>query len=545
MSGPRDGPGGRAGRAGSLLEVLWITLLILPAATTASITRIFDANQNALFIASCWLVLGARLVFQQRAFFLATMPVAIAGVACMATDFLRGADLLALLLQWRTFPADEIEGAVRPYVGLVVGGGLAIALLGVACWWTAPPRQPRRAVRLGVAAVTLVLALALPATTWLRAWPIDGLLVAATGATQSRVMAQYLFPASSTVDPRDPMASWHASRRPDASADETVVFIIGETIRADYLRECHGPDRVRAAAPGALVACDVTAGADGTDLSVPLLVSREMPGHRVRASDDATFARALAEAGYETWWITAQAPAIAWPDARHVVVPDHQGLDGAVLLPPLVAALASPARLKAVVLHANNAHDPYCARYVAASAPYPGDCMAASVGPDATTLPAVRLTYADAVDASVGFVDDVIAELDRHPAPAFLVFTPDHAENLLDDGRALWGHARRHPTRWDTQVPAIFWANAAWRTAHPREWAALQAHVAARLMHADMVPTFLDAAGVAYEDARPLAADLLRPSLPARRRVVQEALGTTILWDELVEEARAAGPFKP
>jgi glucan phosphoethanolaminetransferase (alkaline phosphatase superfamily) len=322
-----------------------------------------------------------------------------------------------------------------------------------ACRFTSNDRPTRRAVQLAVGAVTLVLALVLPAATWLRGWPIDGVLVAVTSVTESRVMAQYLFPASSTLDPRDPAASWHAVRRADGPASETVVFIVGETIRNDYLAECHGPDRVRPVASGALVACDVTAGSGGTDQSVPLLVSREMPGHRARVSDDATLMRALAQAGFETWRITAQAPAIAWPDAAHLVFANRQALDAALLPPPLARTLAGPARLKAVLLHANNAHDPYCARYVPASAPYPSHCANLGATPDAANLEQVNANYANAVDASIAFVDGVIGELDRHPEPAFLIFSPDHGENLLDDGRAIWGHARRHPARWIRTCP--------------------------------------------------------------------------------------------
>jgi hypothetical protein len=64
-------------------------------------------------------------------------------------------------------------------------------------------------------------------------------------------------------------------------------------------------------------------------------------------------------------------------------------------------------------------------------------------------------------------------------------------------------------------------------------------------MHADLVPTLLDAAAVGYAEPRALSADLLRGPPPARQRVVQTALGAPISWDALVDEARAAGPLKP
>ena len=470
-----------------------------------------------------------------------TLPFAVAGVLCMGADFLRGADPLALVLQWRTFSQVDVAGALRPYIGLALCGCAALAALCWACWRTSRSVATRRSVQLAILAGTVALAIAVPGTTWLRAWPVDGILVVASAVTNSRVMAQYLFPASSTVDPRNPNATWKASRVAGASAAETVVFIVGETIRNDYLKECHGPARVRAAAPGALVACDVTSGSDTTDTSVPLMVSREMPGHAVRVSDDATFLRALQETGFETWWISAQAPSIAWPDAQRPVFPARMGLDTDLLLPPLAAALAGPAALKAVVLHANNAHDPYCVRYDQSRSPYPASCLDLGVASSRDNLRDVRMNYANAVDASIGFVNDVIAQLEHRPEPAFLVFSPDHGENLLDDRRGIWGHARRAPTRWDTHVPAVFWANDAWRAAHAVEWAHLRSQIDAPLMHVDLVPTLLSAAGVRYEERRTLPVDLLTHTVPPRGRVVQHALAATVAWQALVDEAGAAG----
>jgi glucan phosphoethanolaminetransferase (alkaline phosphatase superfamily) len=150
----------------------------------------------------------------------------------------------------------------------------------------------------------------------------------------------------------------------------------------------------------------------------------------------------------------------------------------------------------------------------------------------------VRATYANAVDATVRFIDGVIDQLRTQRGEVFLLFTPDHADNLYDDSRQLRGHALTRPTRWDIRVPAVFWANDAWRAAHPAQWANLQAQAAAPLMHADMVPTFLAAGGVAYDEPRKLAIDLLDATVPPRRRLVQRELGATTDWDTLVREAR-------
>ena len=528
-------------RAADVLDLLWTVLLILPAASSTSSSQPWDVDAQLLFALSCSLVVAARVALPARWFFPVSLPVALAAVVCMGADFLRHADVLDLGLQWRTFSRAEVRTAIGPYAPAIA---LAAAVL--AFWCRACARRPeqRRFARARVALALVVvagLATTLPRAIWVRAWPLNVLLVTASMATNSQALLATLQPALSTVDPRDPAATWHG-RATGAAAHQTMVFVVGESVRADFLRECGGWSRVRAAAAGALVACDVTSGSDATHTSVPLLVSREMPGRPWRVSTDATFERALQEAGFETHWIDDQSTQnLTWPDAQFREFPAYNGSDEAAMGPALARVLARQASHKAVVLHATNAHEGYCTRYEAASAPYAADCTRLGGMPTSVDASALRLAYANAVDASVRYVNGIIETLRREPGEAFLLFTPDHGDNLYDDTRRLYGHALRHPTRWDVRVPAIFWANDAWRVAHPGQWALLQAQVSSPLMHADMVPTFLAAAGVAYEEPRPLAIDLLDARVPPRRRTIQRALGAVVDWDTLVREASDAG----
>jgi arylsulfatase A-like enzyme len=55
---------------------------------------------------------------------------------------------------------------------------------------------------------------------------------------------------------------------------------------------------------------------------------------------------------------------------------------------------------------------------------------------------------------------------------------------------------------WDTQVPALMWANKAWRRHHAAAWSALEAGRPLPIMHMDLVPTLLGAAGIRYEEPR-------------------------------------------
>jgi len=523
-------------RLADLLALLWVLLLILPAATSTSSTAPWDIDPWMLFGVSCWLIVAARLVLPARWFFPLSLPVALLGVACMGADFLRHADLLDLGTQWRTFSAREVRTALAPYALAIA---LTLAVLAAWCAACARVPDPRGGGRGRLAVVVLVtagLAVVLPRVAWVRAWPLDGVLVTASALAQSDRLLAALQPALSRDDPRDPHATWHG-RATSTAARQTLVFIVGESVRADYLRECGGPAKVRAVASDALVACDVTSGSDATHTSVPLLISRDMPGRPWRVSPDATFLRAFEEAGFETHWIGDQGKSLAWPDAQFQDYPEYRTSDAAALDPLLARALARPAPRKALVLHAYNAHDGYCDRFDHATAPYPVDCarLNALTGPgDAEAL---RLGYADAIDASIGWVDGVIETLRREPGEVFLLFTPDHGENLYDDSRQLYEHALRTPTRWDTHVPAIFWANAAWRAAHPQAWANLQAQAREPLMHADMVPTFLAAGGVRYDDARKLAIDLLDARVPRRERTIERGLGRVVDWETLVREA--------
>lgn len=531
-------------RLGAAAQWLWLVLLVLPAAASLPATWAWTRVDVALALGPLWLCVAARLLWPGRGFFLATGPVAALGLVHVGATASRGVDLFDLALQWRTYPALEIEAVLRPFVLALAAVAVGLLALGTLAARLGPRRRVDARVQRRVAGATLAAALCVPGPAWVRLWPVQPVLVAAAALPDSPWLARRLFPQASIDDPRDPLARWNATRVAGAPAAETVVFVIGEAVRNDYLAECGGPARVRRVAAGALVACDVTAGADATAMSVPLLISRELPGHAQRVSADATFLHALEEAGFETHWYDVQNHQIAYPDAQHQDFAMHIGRDGPLLLPHLADALARPAALKAVVLHANNAHDPYCDRFDHANAPYAVDCTAGGAW-DHQRLRETRLEYADAVDASVGFLDEVIAALDQRAEPAFLVWSPDHGEGLMDDGRAIMLHALRQATSWDTHVPAVFWANRAWRDAHPRQWARLASQVDQPLMHMDLVPTLLDAAGVRYDEPRTLPVDLLARPVPARRRFVQMAPGRTVAWQTLLDETRAAGPLPP
>lgn len=520
----------------TILLSVWFILLILPAATTFSSWHSWGVSPRYTFVASCWVLIVLRLLMPGSYFFLGTYPIALLSLYCLAADFSRNVDLLDLATQWHTFSRSDISSAVRPYALLLPLGATLVAGL---CWLLAVSRpiKKRISIRRGFlfagAGSAVFLALA-PIAVWPRTWPINGLLIMASVVSNSPALANYSTQGLSAT-PRLPSSSWNASRTRKTAEHETFMLVIGESIRSDFVKECGGPSGVRSIFPGSIVACDVTAGADATHTSVPLLISREMPGHRLRVSDDATFQRAFAEVGFATSWYGAQDQSVGWPDAAITGFPS--GPDREALLPLLDRALLNE-KSQSIVLHTNGAHAPYCSRFNHALAPFPDECEKLGVEATPENIDRWRAMYANAVDDSIDVLNQIIARLEKRSGQVFLIYTPDHGENLLDDRRVIYGHALRQPTKWDIRVPAVFWANKSWQTAHQEEWQLLKENASAPLMHSDLVPTMLAAAGIEFEDPRDLPVKLIRRPVPNRVRLIQTAIGSNTSWDALVEESK-------
>lgn len=539
---PSDGQVGYRSRiiAFAVAWTLWILLLVAPAITTFGSWQVWDVGGRQLLLMSLLAIAVLALLLPRRAFIALTWPISWLGLVCIGADQMRNVNALELLVQWRTFSREDVASALPPYLLPMGLAALGLGVLAWVCCWNREPRYSPRRAAAGIS-LSLLAGLLLPGLAWSRAWPASGVLAVVSAVSGSSRFAGAIFPGSAIVNPRAPDARWNAQRGNDPGVPETYVLVIGESVRSDFLHECGGSKQSSLVTPvtaGALVACDVTAGADSTYASVPLLVSREMPGHAVRVSTDVTIAKAFEEAGFDTYWHSVQERFVAWPDAQHVSYAVGAASDRSALLPALKASLAGPARRRFIILHAYNAHVPYCSKYDPANAPFQVKCLTSLKLPEGDSLEMWQQSYANAVDASVRFLDEVIATLGQAPGRTFLVYTSDHAENLLDDRRQMFGHALRRPTRWDIAVPAVFWANDAWIASHENGWSTLARNTSRPLMHADIVPTLAGAAGISYDDPRRGPVNLLSAVAPERQRMIQDAVGSAVTWDALLQEAQ-------
>ena len=509
----------------------WLLLLVLPSATTFTTTYSWDASPYYLLLATLWTLVFLRLVFGLRGFFVVTYPLALFSALFLGADYLRSANLLELALVSTGMRWEEVLDAVGPYVVPMAACALVLLLPVIVAWHRPPTWKARPWALLSSAAIGLLLFAIAPAS-FLRAWPANLLsLSVASWMGKAEFIATAL--PWAPLNPRSRGASWNARRAMAAPpGNETYVLVIGEGLRADRLKAC-GHSRPVAMTKPAIVYCDVMAGSSSTHTAVPLLVSRDMPGSTIRVSSDATFLKAFEESGFRTYWLSVQGASIAWPDAQVEKYADVRGTDRDDLLPLLGEALAEPASRKLIVIHAYGAHAPYCSRYKPAEALVRVDC--ASAGPVMTyeKRDLWRDAYDNAAAESLAFVDAVITELESLPGQAFLAYTPDHGENLMDDERRLFAHSLKEPTRFDTRVPFIFWASGEWQTANAAKWAKLQSQSAIPAMHADLVPTLLGAASIEYVDKRREPVDLTRSAPATRTRLVLQRLGVTVDGDRL------------
>lgn len=514
------------------LAACWLGLLLLPNLTIASLANSWEAPRWQLVAVSAWMAALFWVALPRRLFLVATFPLLWAGIAVVVADVARSANLLELLAVWYTFRPGEVAIALGPYVPALAGVGAGLLAMLVILWPQAPraPHSPhRRAWLAAVLAAGAALAFALPARSWRDAWPAALAGAALEGQAGDAGVA---LPALADVrtSPRNRFETWGAQRPAAPPPPETYVLVIGESVRSDRIPGCGGRPQVTAPPAGALLFCDVLAGSSSTHTSVPLLVSRALPGSRERVPRDASVLKAFEAVGFETFWFAVQERAIAWPDARNQAYDPTPRLDRDALLPLLDAALARSEPRKLIVLHAYGAHAAYGERYRAATAPFRVE------GP-ARSGEALWNDYDNAVDESMRFLAEVAARLAAQPGETFLVFTPDHGENLFDDARRLQHHALKLPTLWDTQVPAVVWAGRGWQAAHPQKWKMLEANQRGALMHMDVVPTLLGAAGIRYQEPRGEPVDLTARVAPARPRFTQVRAGETMSLETLRAQA--------
>ncbi|MGB8931069.1 MAG: phosphoethanolamine transferase [Anaeromyxobacteraceae bacterium] len=289
--------------------------------------------------------------------------------------------------------------------------------------------------------------------------------------------------------------SFGATRHSEAAdEEETYVFVIGESARADhwsldgYARDTNPLLRGES---NLVFLPDVLATAPHTAVAVPSMLSLAdvTDWHAVVAQR--SLVSAFREVGFDTRWTSTQA-VDSFAGITHQIALEagtihyfNRRLDD-VLVEELRTAVADPRRARKLllILHTRGNHFG-TTKYPPRFRRYPEE--AASRRESAINAYDNGLLFTDALLA------DIIDALRARGTRAALVYASDHGENLGDED-GLYGHAIGN--EYDLRPATLFWLSDRLAAAQPAKVAAARAHATARLSQSNLTHSILDLAGI-------------------------------------------------
>jgi glucan phosphoethanolaminetransferase (alkaline phosphatase superfamily) len=169
-----------------------------------------------------------------------------------------------------------------------------------------------------------------------------------------------------------------------------------------------------------------------------------------------------------------------------------------MLIPEIRRTLRQGPEKLCLVMHMGGSHTTYRLRYRPEQERYRVDSTALFSMRNKNHMEAARAAYSNTLLKNLAFVETVIAELEQQKnAHAFLVYAPDHGENIYDDGTSFMTHGRLKPSRYELRVPLLVWASAEFQRAHLAAWTRLVRNMAEPTTNRSIFPTLLASMGIA------------------------------------------------
>ncbi|MDE2054541.1 MAG: phosphoethanolamine transferase [Xanthomonadaceae bacterium] len=242
--------------------------------------------------------------------------------------------------------------------------------------------------------------------------------------------------------------------------------------------------------------------------AIPMILTRRKPEMAWDAPwHEASVLRAMAEAGYETYWISNQqaigefdSPVSMYAyEAEHVEWLNHAswtapGSYDEDLVRPLKDALRASNKDLFIVLHMMGSHVKYDYRYPPAFEHWKPTQL--SPPGDGNNIERARNSY----DNSILYTDHVLAQvidtLKSSGAVTALWFESDHGEVIPTPTCDKEGHGVG--TVPEYEIPALFWYSDSYQQHFPQRIATLRAHSGKRTLSADTFESLIDMAGVTF-----------------------------------------------
>ena len=453
------------------------------------------------------LALTALLFSDLKRFYLALSPLALPALLYAGFVVLFGTvPGEGLWLSLANMNAKEFDSLLHLFsVQLIVA--LVATFLYLLCATGSPARLPfmRRWI-MALGAIGIVALASLTAPLWKKSFPYGVAYDFAASVWEDQTAA------ARAIDlPR--------AQRAAIQGREIYVLVIGEAIRRDtWKAELSSAPALRT--DRVVSFSDALAQAVLTKLSVPMLITGTTGSKARRLPHFLHYAKA---AGCTPVWLTMNDVGTPYAGIAAEVfdnwrVPRAQKKRYDTDLLPLLEQVLLRHDKACVVLHTEGAHNDYVDRYPESFRPHPVARGGLGEMTARVDRPAQRVAYANAVAYAQHFLAQLIALLEQRDARAFLVYTPDHAENLWDDGRERILHG--FATRIEFEIPLLMWASQAFVAQEPRKWAQLRRNRDQSVSNENVLPTLLDAMGIA-----PIPGNsLLREHVPADRVVSIDSL---------------------
>lgn len=290
-----------------------------------------------------------------------------------------------------------------------------------------------------------------------------------------------------------------------ASAPEDapdVVFIIGESLRPDHLsiNGYHRTTTPMLEKDSAVVSFTrVTTDYLYTHVSVPHIMTRNIPGKEDAAYEDQSFITLFRKAGFHTAWLSNQDEVSTYAYFMHegdtlVQCNSARSMYGydkwtdTDLLPHLDNILSDPVKRKLTVMHTIGSHWWYPSHYPDSLAVFKPEVDSRIVSE--LTREQMINSYDNTILATDRFLTSVIKRLEQHNA--VMIFISDHGECLGENGNYL--HADDYPELHP--VACMVWTSDEFRRRYPEKAEALKKNATRDFSTSAMFHSVLDAASI-------------------------------------------------
>lgn len=271
--------------------------------------------------------------------------------------------------------------------------------------------------------------------------------------------------------------SYRAERTAEAPQREIYVFVIGEASRAmnwqlyGYERETNPELSQR---DDVFVFRNMLTQSNTTHKSVPMILSSVSPDEHDELFCRKGLPALFNEAGFETWFISNQAPQGAMidklaGDSDHVLYIEDPRLDLQMLDAMKRVIETDSTHNLFFILHCYGSHFSYHQRYPREFARYqPDDDVAIT----RRNVERIRNAYDNSILYTDHFLASTIDYLNGCEACSAMLYCADHGEDLYDDKRDRFLHASPTVTYYQIHVASLAWFSPRYRENFPGQVAA-------------------------------------------------------------------------